>query len=154
MTDDREPETLLCSVIIPTRCRPAELDRCLAAVRKLECEFSYDVIVIDNSAGDADTERVARRWGARYVKETRGGLCTARNRGALVSSAEIVAYLDDDSVPEPTWLSAFVREFQDDRVMGAAGKTIPLHTDSDAEQLFAKVRGGAYDRSAHLVVEE
>lgn len=142
-----------CSVIIPTRHRPADLDRCLAAVSRLECEFSYDIIVVDNSGGDRDTEYVARTWNARYVREPGRGLCRARNRGALVSSAEIVAYLDDDSVPESGWLTAFAREFEDERVMAAAGKTVPIQTDTESERLFARVRGGAYDRSARLVVD-
>lgn len=141
-----------CSVIIPTRRRPADLDRCLAAVSRLKCDFSYDVIVVDNSGGDANTEYVTAHWGARYVREPGRGLCRARNRGALVSSAEIVAYLDDDSVPEPDWLAGFAREFENDQVMGAAGKTIPIQTDTESERLFAKMRGGAYDRECRLVV--
>ena len=82
--------SLSCSVVIPTSGRPDELERCLAAV-SVQDYPSYDVIVVDNSDGDPETERVARKWKARYVLERKRGLCRARNRGALVSSADIIA---------------------------------------------------------------
>ncbi len=152
MNPSAEGVHLSCSVVIPTSGRPQELGRCLAAI---SCQDypDFDVIVVDNSAGDPETEQVARKWKARYVKETKKGLCRARNRGALVSSAHIVAYLDDDSVPEPRWLSGLAEEFRDPMVMGVGGKTIPLRLETDAEKLFASVRGGAYNRPAPLVVD-
>jgi len=152
MSPPAEGAHLSCSVVIPTSGRPRELDRCLAAI---SCQDypDFDVIVVDNSSGDPETELVARKWKARYVKETKKGLCRARNRGALVSSAHIVAYLDDDSVPEPRWLSGLVEEFRDPAVMGVGGKTIPLRLETDAEKLFASVRGNAYNRPAPLVVD-
>jgi cellulose synthase/poly-beta-1,6-N-acetylglucosamine synthase-like glycosyltransferase len=145
-------DSLSCSVVIPTSGRPDELERCLIAVARQDYP-NYDVIVVDNSDGDPETERVARKWKARYVLERKRGLCRARNRGALVSSADIIAYLDDDSVPEPNWLTGLAAEFADPLVMGAGGKTIPLRVETDAERLFAKIRGDAYSRPAPLVVD-
>lgn len=143
---------LRCSVVIPTAKRAVELDRCLAAVAEQDYS-NFDVIIVDNSEGDPATEAVARKWNARYVREFKRGLCRARNRGALVSSADIVAYLDDDSVPEREWLKGLVHEFRDPQVMGVGGKTIPLHIETDAERLFARVRGNAYNRPAPLVID-
>lgn len=141
------------SVIIPTYKRPAELELCLRAV-VLQDYPAFDVIVIDNSDGDAETAAIAQNFGAKYVCEPRGGLCKARNTGALVSSAAIVAYIDDDAIPDPDWLTGFENAFTDERVMGVAGRTIPLALDTDAEKLFAKVRGTAYDRPLPLVVDK
>jgi glycosyltransferase involved in cell wall biosynthesis len=111
------------------------------------------VIVVDNTAGDPQTEAVARRWKARYVREAKRGLCRARNRGALVSSADVIAYLDDDSVPEQGWLSSLAAEFEDPMVMGVGGKTLPLKVETESEKLFANLRGGAYNRPSPLVVD-
>ena len=132
--------------------RPVELERCLNAVA-LQAYPSLDVIVVDNSTGDEHTRSLAQRFGARYVCEPRRGLCKARNRGALVSSAEIVAYLDDDAIPDRDWLAGFAKAFQDERVMGVAGRTIPLALDTESEKLFARVRGPAYDRPFPIVVD-
>ena len=145
--------SLSCSVVVPTLGRPAELDRCVAAIAKQDYA-SFDVIVVDNSPdGDPETEQVARRWGARYVNERKPGLCRARNRGALVSGADVIAYLDDDSVPETTWLSGIAREFADGRVMAVGGRTVPLRIETDSEKVFARVRGFAYNRPSPLVVD-
>ena len=140
------------SVIIPTYCRADKLELCLESVSRQQYG-PFDVIVVDNSHGDPDTRRVAERWGARYVLEDRRGLCRARNRGALVSAADVLAYLDDDALPEPGWLAAFADAFVDERVMGVAGRTVPLSLESDAEKLYASVRGAAYNRAEPLVVD-
>lgn len=150
-TTDRQSPPVI-SVIIPTYLRPDNLDECLAAVA-MQTWPSFDVIVVDNSAGDPETARVAAKYGARYVSEPRKGLCRARNRGALVSSSEIVAYLDDDAIPAPGWLAAFAKAFENERVMGVAGRTIPVAVESDAERLYASVRGTAYTRPEAVVVD-
>jgi cellulose synthase/poly-beta-1,6-N-acetylglucosamine synthase-like glycosyltransferase len=145
--------SLSCSVVIPTSDRPDELDRCLEAVAAQDYP-RFDVIVVDNTEGNPETERIARKWKARYVRELKRGLCRARNRGALVSSADIIAYLDDDSVPEPDWLTGIAYEFRDPQVMGVSGKTIPLKVETDSEILFSKVRGEVYNRPEPLVVDK
>jgi cellulose synthase/poly-beta-1,6-N-acetylglucosamine synthase-like glycosyltransferase len=142
-----------CSVVIPTYKRAADLDRCLEAVSRQEYD-RYDVIVVDNSPGDPETRAIAEKWGARYVREQKKGLCRARNRGALVSAAEIIAYLDDDSVPEPQWLAGLAKAFEDDAVMAVGGKTIPLEVTSDAARVFAQIRGSAYNRPVALSVDQ
>lgn len=144
---------LRCSVVIPTCRRVDDLDRCLAALARVDYP-DFDVIVVDNSAGDEGTREIALKWNARYVRESRRGLCRARNRGALVSDAEIIAYLDDDSLPEPNWLQGLANEFADPDVMAVGGKTIPLRTQTESELLFSQVRGGAYNRPAPLVVDK
>ena len=71
-----------CTVVICTRDRPAELERCLRAVRQIEYP-RFDVLVIDNAPIKAPARGAAERWGARYVVEPVKGLSPARNRGAL-----------------------------------------------------------------------
>ena len=129
-----------CTVVIPTRDRPSELDRCLKAVTSLDYP-RFDVLVVDNAPSDERTREAAARWGARYVVEPRLGVNRARNCGARASEAEIVAYLDDDAVPERSWLSELVSEFRNPRVMAVAGRILPLQVVTEAERLFAS-RGG------------
>jgi len=79
---------------------------------------------VDNAPADERTKEVANRFSAGYVVEPVIGLSRARNLGARVSTGEIIAYLDDDCTPEPEWLNALVREFEDERVMAVAGQTL------------------------------
>jgi len=141
-----------CTVVIPTRDRPLELDQCLQAVTSLDYP-RFDVLVVDNAPRDKRTQEVAARWGARYVIEPRVGVNRARNCGARASNAEIVAYLDDDAVPEPGWLANLVSEFRNPLVMAAAGRILPLRVRTEAERLFA-LKGG-FDRGlARLSVDQ
>jgi glycosyltransferase involved in cell wall biosynthesis len=116
---------LSCTIVICTHNRPKELDRCLAAVRKIIYP-DFGVLVVDNAPEDGQTQVVAQRWGVRYVWEPVAGLSRARNLGALACDSDFVAYLDDDAVPTPDWLHGLAREFRDPRVMAVTGRTLEL----------------------------
>lgn len=132
--------TPFCTVVIPTRNRPHELDRCLEGVKALSYPH-LDVIVVDNGPSDARSREVAARRSARYIVEPVANASRARNRGAAASQAEIVAYLDDDSVPEPDWLSALAIEFNDPNVMAVSGRIVPLTLETETERLFGAMGG-------------
>ncbi len=62
--------------------------------------------------------RVIASWGAR-------GLSGARNTGVAVTSSEIVAFLDDDAVAEPTWLGRLLAPYADGDVVACGGAVLP-----------------------------
>jgi len=70
-----------CSVLICTRNRPDELNRCLEGVSRL-LHPRFDVLVVDNAPAGQRTREVSGRWGIRYIVEPVVGLSRARNRGA------------------------------------------------------------------------
>jgi len=124
------------TVVICTRNRPALLARCLDAVLQLECP-RFDVLVVDNASDDGSTAAVAAQKGVRCIAEPRVGLNRARNTGARACESEVVAYLDDDAVPQRNWLSAIVEPFQDASVMAVAGRILPTSVESEAEKYCA-----------------
>jgi glycosyltransferase involved in cell wall biosynthesis len=83
-----------------------------------------EVLVVDNSPGDINTELIAREHGARYTVEPAQGLSRARNRGLAESTSEIVAYIDDDSEPDPQWLGILRDPFKDEKVAATTGRVI------------------------------
>src|SRR5262249_55926564 len=109
-----------CCIVVCTRNRPDQLGRCLKAVAGLSYPH-FDVLVVDNAPTDNRAREVAERWNARYLIEPQIGLSRARNLGAINCDADIVAYIDDDSVPQSDWLSNLVIEFRNPQVMGAVG---------------------------------
>ena len=117
--------TPTCSVVICTRNRPEALDRCLQALAQLAYP-RYEVLVVDNAPSDGSTLEVARRWGVRYLVEPAPGLSRARNSGARACSSEVIAFIDDDAVPEPVWLSRLAARFRDPGVAAVTGRTVPL----------------------------
>ncbi|HWI18473.1 MAG TPA: glycosyltransferase family 2 protein [Vicinamibacterales bacterium] len=109
------------TVIICTRDRPQPLEQCLGALRAQRYR-NFDVLVVDNGAGDSAAE-VCRSHGVACIREAIPGLTRARNLGARAARGELVAYIDDDAIAEPQWLEALVTEFQDPRVGAVAGRT-------------------------------
>jgi glycosyltransferase involved in cell wall biosynthesis len=101
------------SVVVPTFRRPALLARCLDALLAQDVEpDDYEIVVADDGV-DAETRaRVARlsadsRVAVRYVAVgPTHGPAAARNCGWRAARAPIVAFTDDDTIPDPGWLRA------------------------------------------------
>jgi GT2 family glycosyltransferase len=103
------------SVVVPTCGRPQLLVRCLDALATQSVgPASYEVIVVDDGRS-ADTRaavaRVAVQWrsagGPRLrllVPHGTRGPAGARNCGWRSAEAPIIAFTDDDTIPDRDWL--------------------------------------------------
>ena len=54
------------------------------------------------------------------------GLSGARNSGVRLATGEIVAFIDDDAMADPSWLESLVEAYDDPLVAGAGGTIRPL----------------------------
>lgn len=106
------------SLIIVSRHRPAALVRALAGVAQMD-QPSFEVIVV----ADPEGIRAAQGTGLRLklAEYDRPNISAARNIGLGLAAAPVVAFLDDDAVPEPSWLSRLTAPFSDTRVTAAGG---------------------------------
>lgn len=129
-----------CTVVICTRNRPTELDRCLDGVAHLDYP-QFDVLVVNNAPNDDRAWEVAARWGVSYLVEPVPGASHARNLAVRSCETEIIAFCDDDAVPEPRWLARLAREFEDTLVMAVGGRIIALSVESQAERFFDCIGG-------------
>ncbi len=135
------------AVAVCTRERPEDLARTLAAVAALDPP-PHEVLVVDNAPATTATKDVVSRYPhLRYIIEPQRGLNRARNRALQAASADIVAFTDDDAVPEPGWLAALAVNFADPRVLCVTGLTLPLELETPSQELFEEhcsfVRGFA-----------
>ncbi|EPX82342.1 glycosyltransferase family 2 protein [Salipiger mucosus] len=108
------------SVVIVSRGRPAALDLCLTGVAQLD-HPAFEVVVVACPEGAA---RVRSRPDAAHLKLVafdEANISEARNRGIARAAGGIVAFLDDDAVPEPTWLTHLAAPFAEARVAAAGG---------------------------------
>ena len=66
------------------------------------------IVVVDNdelASAEEICDDVSIPWPIKYVVEPRRGITHARNRTiAEVSSADFVAFIDDDEIPSAHWL--------------------------------------------------
>jgi O-antigen biosynthesis protein len=125
-----------CSVVVSTRHRAAELERCLTALERLDYP-AYEVIVVDNTPGDQNVWRLAGVAGARWAVEPKVGLSRARNTGAKTARGELIAFIDDDAVAQPDWLSAHAEAFRDESVAATTGRVLPTPSATDAAETWA-----------------
>lgn len=97
------------SVVIPTHNRSEVLFEVLKALEVQAGAPEFEVVVVDDGSSDGTAEmmeRLATPLALKYVRQDNRGPAAARNRGVLEARAPRVAFLGDDTVPEPGWLAA------------------------------------------------
>jgi GT2 family glycosyltransferase len=109
------------SVIVVSRGRPRALARCLRGLAGLDHD-PFEVVVIADPAGLAATG--PWQGAIKSLAFDTPNISRARNLGLSLAAGSIVAFIDDDAVPEPTWLSRLAAPFADDRVGAAGGNVI------------------------------
>lgn len=108
------------SVVIVSRQRPAALSLCLAAVARLTYP-AYEVIVVADQSGLQAVNALSFSSAIKSVAFDEPNIAAARNRGIAQAAGDIVAFLDDDAVPEPRWLDHLILPFVDPDVAAAGG---------------------------------
>lgn len=106
------------SVIIVSRHRAAALRRCLLGLAQQD-HPNFEVIVVADPAGVAAVQALDLR--IKVLPFDAANISAARNLGLTHAAGEIVAFIDDDAVAEPTWLSRLCAGFDPPQVVAATG---------------------------------
>jgi GT2 family glycosyltransferase len=106
------------SIIVISRHRTELLLRAVVAIGQQDHPRIELIIVADPDAARAV---LALGLPIKIVTHDEPGVGAARNLGLAQAAAPIVAFLDDDAVPEPTWARRIVGPFSDPRVVAATG---------------------------------
>jgi GT2 family glycosyltransferase len=109
------------SVVVPSYERPELLERCLDALSKSDLAAQDFEIIVVHDGPSKTARRLVQRWRAklraaggpvlRYRSPPHNGPAAARNVGWKMASSPIVAFTDDDTVPDPHWLSSALEAF-------------------------------------------
>jgi len=131
------------SVIVVSRGRPDALHRCLMGIEQLSYR-PFEVVVVADPASIA----AIADWtdSIKWVEYDVPNISAARNIGARLSAGEILAYIDDDAVPEPSWLDHLMPPFRDPTVSIAGGFVL------GRDGISYQYRANQLDRAANHIV--
>lgn len=119
------------TVAVSTVDRPPSLARCIAAVLDGQI-LPAEIVIVDQSADSstADVVQFCCRDAAvpiRYVRQDRRGLAASRNLATTCAAQPVVAFTDDDCVPDAAWVAQVVAAFSGSEQPNAVtGRVLPL----------------------------
>lgn len=121
------------SVVIPTYKRPVLLINCLAQLFKQTLNPVFFEVIVVSDGFDQETESAMQPWLQKkpnvlflHTAEKRGP-AAARNLGWLSARSSLIAFTDDDCLPDKNWLSSFLKAYQGQDFIAFTGKTtVPL----------------------------
>lgn len=96
------------SVVVPTYNRPDRLARCLEGLSALaSARDAFEVVIVDDGGAiplDEIVRPFSSRMDVRLIRQDNTGPAGARNAGARAARGRMLAFTDDDCVPDPGWL--------------------------------------------------
>lgn len=108
------------SVVIVSRDRPESLRLTLLGVSQLRYD-PFEVILVTDGVGRAMARSLPQAANIKIVPFDSPGISQARNLGIAQAAGDIVAFIDDDAVPQPSWLTYLCAPFQDPEVAAVGG---------------------------------
>jgi GT2 family glycosyltransferase len=136
---DEDLVEIVMSVIIPTCDRTESLARCLEQLRG-----GAEVIVSDDGQTTATRELISARFpNVKWYQGPRRGPAANRNHGVRHAVGEWLAFVDDDCIPDETWLEEIARAISASDVI--EGKTVCLgKTNHPLEEIVENLTGDLF----------
>jgi glycogen(starch) synthase len=114
-------EPLRVSVVINTYNRCLSLGTTLAALHRQNYPH-FEIIVVNGPSTDGTARLLeSYRDSLRVGRCAQRNLSISRNVGIAMAAGELVAFIDDDAVPDEDWLVEAVAAFDCDEVAGVGG---------------------------------
>ena len=133
----------LISIVIPTHGRPENLWRCLQAIGGLQYPTDrFEVIVVDDGSPVAVETSVAsfgESFPLRVIRQENRGPAVARNTGMQSAAGSLVAFTDDDCLPDRDWLGQLAERhnrYPDAALGGRVRNALPHRICSESSQLL------------------
>ncbi|MDA7792426.1 glycosyltransferase [bacterium] len=123
------------SIIIPVKSINDYVRETVSYIQNLNYEF-WDVYILPNNAEDNE-------WNDPRINIVPTGRISPgrkRDKGAALSCADIIVFLDDDSYPEPNLLNIANQQFSQNEIIAVGGPAITPRTNS----FWQKVSGAVF----------
>ena len=110
---------------------------CLEGLERQTIRDRAEVVVVDDGSTDGTSE-LARRFDVELVRHRQNlGISAARNTGIATVRAPLVAFTDDDCVPDPGWLEALLGAFERKEAAGVGGPVEVARTRTLVDRYLA-----------------
>jgi glycosyltransferase involved in cell wall biosynthesis len=110
------------TVVIPTYNRKDSLLRALDALSR-QTFPDFEAVAVDQSDPPVEIpEEYTRKLNVRCVYSAERGPSVARNKGIKAATGHVIAFTDDDCIPEPDWLERAAQYFDARTLAGLEGR--------------------------------
>ena len=140
---ESEPPRL--GIVVSTRNRAEQLRELLDALAAQELAAdAFEVIVVDDASTDEtpqvlEAELARQRLRLRLVRrDSSGGAAIGREVGWRESAAPVIAFTDDDCVPDPHWARALLEACEANPTALVQGRTEPRPDQLDRTGPFSR----------------
>jgi glycogen synthase len=109
------------SVVINTYNRCNSLRTTLNALTH-QIYKNFEVVVVNGPSTDG-SEQMLEEWAGRIVSVRcpEVNISKSRNIGIQAASGDVVAFIDDDAIPEPDWLLQLSKPYDNPKIAGVGG---------------------------------
>ena len=110
------------SIIINTLNRGHTLENTIKSLFYLAYKYDYEVIIVDGNSTD-NTAEILNKYKS-YIKIGNcpcANLSMSRNIGIAMADSNYIAFIDDDAIPEPEWLTNIMKKFDSEDVAAVGG---------------------------------
>ncbi len=134
------------SVVIPTYRRPTLLLKCISQLEQQSVpKESFEVIVVTDGY-DAITVKALEDYKkttdlnlSYYSTKEKKGPAAARNLGWQAAKSGLIAFTDDDCLPQADWLQVFITKVGEIKVKGSSDSDTRIYQKPFALSGFTKV---------------
>lgn len=115
------------SVVVPAYNRPDGLKALIAALEEQSYPpYRFEVLICDDGSKPPLAERIDAKslpFTLSFLRDENQGPAAARNRGLNQARGTIVAFTDDDCLPQPHWLESIAQAMARPEVYAVHGPT-------------------------------
>lgn len=103
-------------------------------------KYVYEIIVVDNHSTDSTKEVVfkyskeKKSPSIKYIYEARAGLSNARKAGVDACVTKWIAFLDDDNLIAPDWITKIVQYKNSNKEIGAFNGAVVPYISSEIDE--------------------
>ena len=113
------------SIIVPAHGRPAATRACVESLLALEYPGERPEILVVDDASEPPLAPALEGLPVRTVRLTvNRGQSVARNHAAALATGEVLAFIDNDCIASPDWLTALIAALDEPGVELAGGRVV------------------------------